>query len=198
MTALHAPRRLLLTLKLGEVPDHLPSLRDVRQEGRPMAQRIDGGVIDRLLVHHGGAARAVRLHSARVTRLQRPGVPGARRFDDIEQLSGVARVRIGDTPQDWVRLVSAYPMEVTASRQHDWRRAAGATGCLLQPDYRAASRDWDAVHVSVRGYLTTAMRALPVDGATTVLAGWSPDETWWLTDCLAVTGPAVTRTFTRG
>jgi len=86
------PHRLVLTLKLGEVPEHLPSLREVRREGAAMARRIDGGPIDRLLAHHGGAARAVRLHSARVTRHQRPGVPGARRFDDVEQLSGVARV----------------------------------------------------------------------------------------------------------
>ena len=100
MTALHAPRRLLLTLKLGEVPDHLPSLREVRHEGQPMALRIDGGPIDRLLAHHGGAARSVRLHSARVTRLQRPGVPGARRFDDVEQLSGVARVLRIELAQD--------------------------------------------------------------------------------------------------
>lgn len=92
MIPLHAPRRLLLTLKLGELPDHLPSLREVRQEGRPLAARIDGGPLDRLLAHHGGAARTARLHSARVTRRQRPGVPGARRFDDAEQLSGVARV----------------------------------------------------------------------------------------------------------
>ena len=63
-----APRRLVLTIKLGELPDHLPSLREVRQEGVPMARRIDGGPIDRLLAHHGGAARAMRLHSARVTR----------------------------------------------------------------------------------------------------------------------------------
>jgi subtilisin family serine protease len=83
---------MVLTLKLGELPDHLPSLREVRREGAPMATRIDGGPIDRLLAHHGGAARAMRLHSARVTRQQRPGVPGARRFDDVEQLSGVARV----------------------------------------------------------------------------------------------------------
>jgi subtilisin family serine protease len=92
MTSLHAPRRLLLTLKLGELPDHLPSLREVRQEGRALATSIDGGPIDRLLAHHGGAARTARLHSARVTRLQRPGVPGARRFDEAEQVSGVARV----------------------------------------------------------------------------------------------------------
>lgn len=92
MNALHAPRRLLLTIRLGELPEHLPSLREVRQEGQPMAARIDGGPLDRLLAHHGGSARTVRLHSARITRLQRPGVPGARRFDDAEQLSGVARV----------------------------------------------------------------------------------------------------------
>lgn len=92
MNPLHAPRRLLLTIRLGELPEHLPSLREVRQEGRPMAARIDGGPLDRLLAHHGGSARTVRLHSARITRLQRPNVPGARRFDDAEQLSGVARV----------------------------------------------------------------------------------------------------------
>ncbi|WP_349604994.1 S8 family serine peptidase [Cupriavidus sp. DF5525] len=86
------PRRLVLTLRLGEMPEHLPSLREVRREGVEMAARIDGGPIDRLLAHHGGAARAARLHSARVTRQQRPGTPGARRFDEAEQLSGVARV----------------------------------------------------------------------------------------------------------
>ena len=86
------PRRLLLTLKLGEMPSHLPSLREVRREDAAMAASIDGGPIDRLLAHYGGAARTMRLHSARVTRQQRPGVPGARRFDDVEQLTGVARV----------------------------------------------------------------------------------------------------------
>jgi subtilisin family serine protease len=94
------PRRLVITLRLGELPDHLPSLREVRREGVTMATRIDGGPIDRLLSHHGGAARALRLHSARVTRLQRPGVPGARRFDDVEQLSGVARVLRVELAQD--------------------------------------------------------------------------------------------------
>jgi subtilisin family serine protease len=74
------------------LPDHLPSLRETREEGAAPATHIDGGVIDRLLAHHGGRARTVRLHSARVTRKQRPGVLGTRRFDDVEQLTGVARV----------------------------------------------------------------------------------------------------------
>ena len=100
IAARRVPRRLVLTLKLGEVPDHLPSLREVKREGAAMATRIDGGPIDRLLSHHGGAARVARLHSARITRHERPGVPGARRFDDVEQLSGVARVLRVDVTDD--------------------------------------------------------------------------------------------------
>jgi len=87
----HVPGRLLVTLKLGEVPEHLPGLRAVRGFGTPMAEHVDRGPIDRLLRHHGGAFRAVRLHSARTSRKDRP-VPGSRRFDDVEQISGVARV----------------------------------------------------------------------------------------------------------
>lgn len=89
--ARRVPGRLLLTLKLGEVPEHLPGLRAVHGFGTPMAEFVDRGIIDRLLRHHGGAFRVVRLHSARTRRAVRP-VPGARRFDDVEQLTGVARV----------------------------------------------------------------------------------------------------------
>ncbi|GAB3389062.1 S8 family peptidase [Lysobacter fragariae] len=83
--------RLLVTLKLGEVPEHLPGLRAVHGYGTPMAEYVDRGVIDRLLRHHGDAFRAARLHSARTRRAER-AVKGALRFDDVEQLSGVARV----------------------------------------------------------------------------------------------------------
>jgi subtilisin family serine protease len=86
------PRRLLLTMKLGEMPEHIPGLRAVHAFGTPQAEHVDGGVIDRILRHHGGAIRVARLHSARVRRAERGNVIGARRFDDVEQLSGVARV----------------------------------------------------------------------------------------------------------
>jgi subtilisin family serine protease len=89
--AARVPRRLLLTLKLGEVPEHLPGLRAVHGYGTPLAEYVDRGVIDRLLRHHGGAFRAARLHSARKRRMQSKAI-GARRFDDVEQISGVARV----------------------------------------------------------------------------------------------------------
>ncbi|MFZ5636456.1 MAG: S8 family peptidase [Pseudomonadota bacterium] len=83
--------RLLVTLKLGEMPAHIPGWRACTRYGADMADRIDGGIIDRLLRHHGGALRAVRLHSARTSRNER-AVAGAYRFDDVEQISGVARV----------------------------------------------------------------------------------------------------------
>lgn len=86
----HVPRRLLVTLRLGEMPEHIPAWRAVTHHGVAPAASIDGGVIDRLLRHHGGDMRCGRIHSARKPRST--AIAGARRFDDVEQLSGVARV----------------------------------------------------------------------------------------------------------
>lgn len=101
-----------------------------------------------------------------------------------------ARVYEVQGPDDWAGLVGRYPLDVTRSRRHDWWRVTGWAGRWLIPDYAAVAADWDAVHVSVAGYLTTAGFAIPIgDGACTMLAGWDPDATWWLTDVLSLTGP---------
>ncbi len=92
------PRRLLVTLRLGEMPEHIPAWRAVANHGTAPADSIDGGVIDRLLRHHGGAMRCARVHSARKPRST--AISGARRFDDVEQLSGVARVLRVEVQQD--------------------------------------------------------------------------------------------------
>jgi hypothetical protein len=70
----------------------------------------------------------------------------------------------------------------------------GRAATWLIPDYPKVAADYDAIHLSVGGYLTTAGRAVVVepDSAATVLAGWGPDETYWLADVLEVAGPAVT------
>jgi hypothetical protein len=94
-------------------------------------------------------------------------------------------------PDDWVALVARYPLDVSKSRRHDWWRVTGWAGSWLMPDYAAAAFDYDAIHLSVGGYLTTAGNALPVDGARCLLAGWDPDETYWLADVLAAAGPPV-------
>jgi hypothetical protein len=94
-------------------------------------------------------------------------------------------------PDNWVALVARYPLEVSKSRRHDWWRVTGRAGRWLIPDYAAAAADYDAIHLSVGGYLTTAGRALPVSDAGTLLAGWDPDETYWLADILDTAGPTL-------
>ena len=45
------------------------------------------------------------------------------------------------------------------------------------------AQNFDAVHLTVAGYLSTAGLAVPVENdQMTVLAGWDPDQTFWLTD----------------
>lgn len=91
----------------------------------------------------------------------------------------------------WVELVASYPLQVTLSRRHDWWRVTGLTGDWLIPDYAAVAAEYDAVHLSVYGYLTGAGRALDVGHAHTMIAGWDPDQTYWLTNSLRPSGPAV-------
>lgn len=87
------------------------------------------------------------------------------------------------TATDWVTLCRRFPLEVSASRRHDWYRATGRQGRWVIPDWEHVASEWDAVHLTVLGYLNGAMRALQVDTQTaTVIAGWDPDSTIWLTD----------------
>lgn len=95
-------------------------------------------------------------------------------------------------PDAWVGLVARYPMDVTFSRRHDWWRASGHDGTWCQPDWSAIASDFDAVHLTALGYLSTAGRVLPVGDARTMLAGWDADETYWLNDALESTGAPVT------
>jgi hypothetical protein len=99
------------------------------------------------------------------------------------------RVREIRGPEDWTALVAAHPLDVSLSRGHDWWRATGQDGPWFIPDWESVAADVDAVHLTILGYLTTAGRALPMgDAARTVLAGWNPDETFWLTDALVADG----------
>ncbi len=60
----------------------------------------------------------------------------------------------------------------------------------LIPDWADVAADFDAVHLTVAGYLTTAGRIMRVAREATLLAGWNPDETYWLNDVLRESGPA--------
>ena len=94
-----------------------------------------------------------------------------------------ARIFEIDGAEAWAELVGRYPLEVTASRRHDWYRITGRNGTWVIPDWSQVRHDFDAVHLTIGGYLTTAGTAIPIDeGRATVLAGWDPDATYWLRD----------------
>lgn len=112
----------------------------------------------------------------------------------LQRLQPAAGARVLELrgPADWIELVVRYPLEVTASRRHDWWRSTGGEQRWLLPDWTRVAHDWDGVHLSVAGYLSTAGRRLPAgDGYETVLAGWNPDVTHWLADVLEPVGEPV-------
>jgi hypothetical protein len=108
------------------------------------------------------------------------------------QVPGTARVHEIDGPAAWVALVERFPLDVSATRRGVWWEVSGRDDGWAIPDWPAVADAFDAVHLTVDGYLSTAGRALPVeiDGhpARTLLGGWDPDATWWLTDVLPPLG----------
>jgi hypothetical protein len=100
-------------------------------------------------------------------------------------------------PEDWVELCRRFPLEVTRTRLDDWYNATGRVGRWVIPDWSRVADVYDAVHVTVWGYLTTAGQALPVDEDTaTVMARTTADGTCWLTRVPTPTaGPTCTITY---
>ncbi|MDI9895668.1 hypothetical protein QM797_13160 [Rhodococcus sp. IEGM 1381] len=91
------------------------------------------------------------------------------------------------TPADWARLVDTYPLAVPESKRSDWFETTGEYRDWFIPDWVAVANDFDAVHLTMLGYLTTPGIVIPLthNRGATVLAGWNPDTTWWLnTDCV--------------
>lgn len=85
--------------------------------------------------------------------------------------------------EDWADLCREHPMEVTASRRHDWFRVTGREGRWLIPDWERVAAQWDAVHLTTLGYLSAATCLIEIDAEYgTVIGGWGPDATIWLRD----------------
>lgn len=73
-----------------------------------------------------------------------------------------ARVFEINRPEDFAELVRRHPLPVPRSRRHDWWRTTGQNCDWAIPDYLAVAEEYDAVHLSALGYLSTAGRALPL------------------------------------
>ncbi|WP_309081553.1 hypothetical protein [Zhihengliuella sp.] len=89
-----------------------------------------------------------------------------------------------DSPDAWARLVAAFPLDVTPARRHEYYQVTGLDVAWFMPDWQQVADQYDAVHVTVGGYLATATHPIPLaghglPGAHTMLAGWDPDQTYW-------------------
>lgn len=83
----------------------------------------------------------------------------------------------------WAEPCRTYPCEVTASRRHDGFRVTGRDGRWLIADWLRVAEDWDAVHLSTFAYLCPAEMLIEIDEEyASVIGGWGPDSTLWLTD----------------
>lgn len=92
-----SPTSLLVKMRLGEAPEHAPALLDVHDCCHDPAHHLDRGPVDRILSRYAGAVRAARLHCA--ARGQHTRGHRHRGYDDVEQVTGVARTFFVKVPR---------------------------------------------------------------------------------------------------
>ena len=95
-----------------------------------------------------------------------------------------ARVFEIDSPHAWHELCLKYPRrakypltDITGIDTHSY----------LEPDWAKVADDWEAVHLTLGGLLTSHQIAVRSESGWTYHHGWDAEQTWWLhwtfTDC---------------
>jgi subtilisin family serine protease len=137
------PGSLLLKMRLGEAPENIPTQMDVRLGAATAASKMDGGPIDRLLRHHGGSARIMRIFPA-ARSLERHGKTHLN-FDDKEQQFGMSRtfrVEVDrDTPVETLAAVLRELPEVESASPHHCCRTPFGTAAV-QPAAMDLAAAW--------------------------------------------------------
>jgi hypothetical protein len=78
------------------------------------------------------------------------------------------RIREITTAADWVDFVRSYPIQ---------------DGQLLYPDWSAAARDWDAVHMTLRAITASQGLYFPAERGIVAAPYWDIESTLWLRWC---------------
>ena len=147
--------------------------------------------------NYGGTWWSYPPHQVRITCSAHNGVPtGLYLVEDgygetiatAHRVSGAGRVLEIDSGVVWAGLCCEHPLEVTASKRHDWYRTTGlADTRWIMPDWASVAQEYDAVHLQVGAYLAASGTAIEVEpGVHSVIAGWAPGDTFWLTDVVEV------------
>ena len=85
-----------------------------------------------------------------------------------------ARVYEVHGPRGWQALCLAYPAPSRLAYPVETPAA------LIEPNWQAVSQDWDGIHLSTGGLLTTERVRWGRPGAQTLLYGWGVESTVWL------------------
>lgn len=93
----------------------------------------------------------------------------------------VARI---DSAEDWAALCQRWPIAVDrTTRRTDWSRSTEVQARWVQPDWAAIAGAFDVVHLTVTGWFRCSGIAIAVDDhRASVVAGWTPDAAYRLTD----------------
>jgi len=160
------PTSVLVTLALGEAPEAVPSLIDVRRAHAAPATALDGGAIDRIVKRYAGDARVARVHAAAASW----NMPGRRHrhFDALEQTSGVARtfvlsVAAGTPVGALAQALAQIPTVVSASPNYV---TVSPLGAVAELEADPASDDAWAPRLMIRG--PEALAYEPGDSATLI------------------------------
>lgn len=92
---------------------------------------------------------------------------------------------------DWAALCQEFPNEVTSKRRRSWAAVTGREGRWILPDWKRVAERYDVVHLQVGAYISSAGVAIQLAGdmsAASVIAGWNPDESYWLTSDMRLAG----------
>lgn len=92
-----------------------------------------------------------------------------------------ARVYEVHTPADWLALCERYPR--VGPTPAEWSQWGIEAPYALAPDWTTMARDWDGLHVSMAGLLTTAGLPLASGIHASLLERVDSEITSWLRPC---------------
>jgi hypothetical protein len=110
-------------------------------------------------------------------------------------------------PDDWAALVTAHPDDSRTGNYEGWEvnggnhgiggrltdllavtaQRAARTGVrrFVEPDWPSVAKEWDGVHLSWAGFLTTEGTVCDLgEGEIAMLRGWGSERTLWLNPVL--------------
>lgn len=143
------PRHLVVTLRAGEAPSHVPSRLDHLIGAARPVQRLDGGPVDAAL-RVGGGYRALGVYHAAAA-LGRAGEQ-AQGWNDVEQELGLARtytVELADEAAEGRVLDALRSVGVVEAAAHDTFAVTPAAAVAPAPSRTLSESAWephDRVH----------------------------------------------------